>query len=278
MDRRNLLCGFGLSALSLVARKSHASSLEVTRGSVLASPQLSLRASKAIALATEPSPTEASAWPSSVAGVALPDSKIARQATDLARTVSPPYLFNHCVRTFLWGSLAGRAMGKNFDEEMLYLACILHDLGLTDRYRGDSPFEIQGAKRLDIFSRTTDFRNNRRRLSGTESRCTPLRLAASNGLRLLWLARARDRMCWDRTLPGFMPTSSRKSIRRFRDSGSRLPSSRLAPTWCVSIRGARRQALCGTFVNATPRTITRRISAIGSKARLSQNSDHSGTQ
>lgn len=157
MDRRNLLCGFGLSALSLVARKSHSSSLEVTRGSVLASPQLSLRASKAIALATEPSPTEASAWPSSVAGVALPDSKIARQATDLARTVSPPYLFNHCVRTFLWGSLAGRAMGKSFDEEMLYLACILHDLGLTDRYQGDSPFEIQGAEAARHFLEDNGF-------------------------------------------------------------------------------------------------------------------------
>ena len=30
------------------------------------------------------------------------------------------------------------------DAEMLYLACILHDLGLTEKFQGDLPFEIQG--------------------------------------------------------------------------------------------------------------------------------------
>jgi len=86
------------------------------------------------------------ALPSYVAGVRLVDSEIARLATDLSRSVSPPYLFNHAVRTFLFGSLAGRALGQKFDDEVLYLACILHDLGLTERFEGDSPFEIQGAE------------------------------------------------------------------------------------------------------------------------------------
>ena len=30
------------------------------------------------------------------------------------------------------------------DAEMLYLACILHDLGLTEKFQRDLPFEIQG--------------------------------------------------------------------------------------------------------------------------------------
>jgi hypothetical protein len=90
-------------------------------------------------LAAEPLPSE-------VAGIRVVDSKIARTATDLSRSFSPPYLFNHAARTFLFGSLIGRALGQTFDEELLYLACILHDLGLTERFEGDLPFEIQGAE------------------------------------------------------------------------------------------------------------------------------------
>jgi hypothetical protein len=74
------------------------------------------------------------------------DSDIAIKATELSRSVSPPYLFNHAVRTYIFGSLTGKALGLKFDEEVLYLACILHDLGLTERFAGKLPFEIQGAE------------------------------------------------------------------------------------------------------------------------------------
>src|ERR1700733_11384043 len=89
--------------------------------------------------------------PASVAGIRLIDSNIARLATDFSRTAYPPYLFNHAVRTFLFGSLVGRALGQKFDEEILYLACLLHDLGLTERFEGDQPFEIQGAQAAKAF-------------------------------------------------------------------------------------------------------------------------------
>ena len=89
--------------------------------------------------------------PPAVAGVRLVDSEIAKTATALSRSVSPPYLFNHAARTFLFGSLIGRALGLKFDEEVLYLACILHDLGLTDRFQGEIPFEIQGAEAAKRF-------------------------------------------------------------------------------------------------------------------------------
>jgi HD domain len=85
-------------------------------------------------------------FPSTVAGVRLVDSDIARKATELSRTVSPPYLFNHAVRTYLFGALVGKALSLKFDEEVLYLASILHDLGLTERFEGKLPFEIQGAE------------------------------------------------------------------------------------------------------------------------------------
>jgi hypothetical protein len=84
--------------------------------------------------------------PITVAGVRLPDSRIARLATDLSRSACPPYLFNHAARTFLFGALVGRSLGQSVDEEILFLACILHDLGLADRFQADLPFEIQGAE------------------------------------------------------------------------------------------------------------------------------------
>lgn len=69
----------------------------------------------------------------------------------LAQEVYPKYLFNHALRTYVFGSLVGRARGYRFDEEALYLACTLHDLGLTDEFEGDLAFEIQGAEAARVF-------------------------------------------------------------------------------------------------------------------------------
>ncbi|MBX6330250.1 MAG: HD domain-containing protein [Gemmatimonadaceae bacterium] len=91
--------------------------------------------------------------PKEVAGIRLVDSRVARAAVELAREVSPPYLFNHALRTYLFGALIGKAHGKRVDAELLYLACVLHDLGLTDRFAGDRPFEIEGAVAAERFLR-----------------------------------------------------------------------------------------------------------------------------
>jgi hypothetical protein len=132
MNRRELM--YGLGALSIGATIEGGSAVATGKGRNVARAQ-----------------SGSYALPSVVAGVRLADSEIARQATELSRTFSPPCLFNHAVRTFLFGSLVGRASGQKFDEEVLYLACILHDLGLTERFEGDLPFEIQGAEAAKHF-------------------------------------------------------------------------------------------------------------------------------
>jgi len=99
--------------------------------------------------------------PTDIAGVRLVDTKIAKIATELSRTSSPPYLFNHAVRTFLFASLIGRARKQSFDEEVLYLACILHDLGLTEQFQGDLPFEIQGAETAKRFLEEHAYANDK---------------------------------------------------------------------------------------------------------------------
>ena len=134
MDRRKLVRGLGVLSLGAMI------------------PRFESMASFAL---RQPHPSDArsasSQLPTVVAGIRMVDSSIARKAVQLGRECSAPYLFNHSVRTFLFGSLTGRALGQHFDEEELFLACILHDLGLTDRFQGELPFEIQGAQAAKHF-------------------------------------------------------------------------------------------------------------------------------
>lgn len=81
-----------------------------------------------------------------VGGVPVPDSALANKAAAIARECSEPHLFNHAMRTYLFGALSGMGDKLTFDHELLYIGCILHDIGLTSRYMGDLPFEIQGAE------------------------------------------------------------------------------------------------------------------------------------
>ena len=83
--------------------------------------------------------------PKEVAGIKLPDSKLARDATDYSRALSAPIVFNHVLRTYLFGELLGRAKGLKFDSELFYLGAVLHDLGQTERFMGQQRFEVDGA-------------------------------------------------------------------------------------------------------------------------------------
>jgi hypothetical protein len=87
------------------------------------------------------------AWPvpKEVAGIKLPDSKLARDATDYVRGLSAPIVFNHVLRTYLFGELLGRAQKLKFDSELFYLGTVLHDLGQTERFLGKQRFEVDVA-------------------------------------------------------------------------------------------------------------------------------------
>ena len=47
---------------------------------------------------------------------------------------SPQWMHAHVLRTYSWARLLGEASGLQPNDELLFVACILHDLGLTDRY------------------------------------------------------------------------------------------------------------------------------------------------
>jgi len=86
------------------------------------------------------------AWPREVAGIRTVDSKYAKLALETLVHDSPAFLVNHAARTFYFGALVGQAQKMKFDMELLFLACALHDLGLTEAHMGPLPFEIQGAE------------------------------------------------------------------------------------------------------------------------------------
>ena len=81
----------------------------------------------------------------------LPQTEICKAALDLAWRALPEPIFNHVVRTFLlarWlaekeeGSSEWADPGK---LELLYVACVCHDLGASDVYNGSQRFEVEGA-------------------------------------------------------------------------------------------------------------------------------------
>lgn len=81
-----------------------------------------------------------------IAGVRIPDSKMARDATELLRDVATELVFDHSRRVFLFGSLRGQEQGLDYDPELLYIGAMFHDLGLTEKYRRtDQRFEIDAA-------------------------------------------------------------------------------------------------------------------------------------
>ena len=79
-----------------------------------------------------------------------PDSATARMAEDYVREVSTPELHGHCQRTWLFATIFGQRDRVAHDEELLYLACLMHDLGLTDAHNGRDQtaacFAVEGAR------------------------------------------------------------------------------------------------------------------------------------
>jgi hypothetical protein len=84
--------------------------------------------------------------PETIAGVVVPDSALTTAATELVRSTTPPLIYHHSRRVFLFGSLQAQRAGLAPDPELLYVAALFHDLGLVQPYRGDEQrFELDGA-------------------------------------------------------------------------------------------------------------------------------------
>jgi hypothetical protein len=87
----------------------------------------------------------------------LPDSDICSAALQLAIDVSPAFIANHCIRSYLFGrelaAANGLRDGVDYDDDLVFLSCLLHDLGVTDYGAGDQRFEVDGADAAARFLR-----------------------------------------------------------------------------------------------------------------------------
>ncbi len=86
-----------------------------------------------------------------VSAIPFPDSSVALAANQLVLEASPPFLYYHCVRTYVFAHVLGSRERLHYDQELLYLGALLHDLGLTERFDDMHPFEIAGANAARTF-------------------------------------------------------------------------------------------------------------------------------
>jgi hypothetical protein len=87
-----------------------------------------------------------------IAGITIPDSTLVRETTEFIRDAEDDLLFDHSRRVFLFAALHGRRLGLQPDLELLYVAAMFHDLGLTEGYRTSQlRFEVDGANAAQDF-------------------------------------------------------------------------------------------------------------------------------
>src|ERR1700674_5564689 len=90
-----------------------------------------------------------------LAGIRIPDSRVAREITELVRDTESPLLFHHSSRVYYFGALAGMHSNLSFDPELLYAGAMFHDMGLTQKYSSaDERFEVDGANASRDFLRS----------------------------------------------------------------------------------------------------------------------------
>lgn len=75
----------------------------------------------------------------------VPDTRLAREATEWGEEVCPALLLDHGRRGFLFADAIARHHRWSVDREILYLGCLLHDLGLAPRFDTGQAFERDGA-------------------------------------------------------------------------------------------------------------------------------------
>lgn len=82
-----------------------------------------------------------------------PPSTAAARALDVTRAWSSPALVNHCLRSWAWASLLAPTIGLDPDRELLFVATMLHDLGVTPSFDAHAvPFEDAGGAVGSVFA------------------------------------------------------------------------------------------------------------------------------
>jgi HD domain len=89
-----------------------------------------------------------------IAGLAVPDTVVTADATELVRESTSDLVYHHSRRVYWFGALRGRDRGLSFDPELLYVGAMFHDLGLNEEFRDSGRrFEVDSADEARRFLR-----------------------------------------------------------------------------------------------------------------------------
>ena len=81
--------------------------------------------------------------------LALPTGPLVDASLGLVRSMESRSIAEHSIRSFLFARLFAEREGAlndaAYDEELLFAATVMHDLGLGDQARGHARFEVEGA-------------------------------------------------------------------------------------------------------------------------------------
>jgi HD domain len=75
----------------------------------------------------------------------FPETPAAAAALSVATRFHSSALLNHSIRSYLCATTYATAHGITFDDELLYVSALLHDIGLTEAFDNYKlPFEVAG--------------------------------------------------------------------------------------------------------------------------------------
>jgi hypothetical protein len=95
--------------------------------------------------------------PVTIGGIVAPDSQLARKAATLAEQAHSKVLLNHVHRTWWFAEFIGKKREMKYDRELVYIASVLHDLGLSEKHAADKRFEVDGADAASKFLHTHEY-------------------------------------------------------------------------------------------------------------------------
>jgi HD domain len=79
----------------------------------------------------------------------LPTGPLVDASLALVRSTESAPIADHSIRSFLFARLVAEHEGSSsdaaYDEELLFAATVMHDLGLGEQARGQARFEVEGA-------------------------------------------------------------------------------------------------------------------------------------
>ncbi|CAM4236091.1 HD domain protein, cyanamide hydratase family [Mycobacterium basiliense] len=82
----------------------------------------------------------------------FPNTPAAAAALTVANRCYTPSLRDHCIRSYLWGAHYAATHRINYDDELLYVSAMLHDMALTDVFDSHTvPFENAGGELAWVF-------------------------------------------------------------------------------------------------------------------------------